>query len=87
VGFVIWPIGVGWKARAKTLQTGAFECQHPDCKGRRQSPTQQYRVREHRNWLIVLYVPIIPLNTLGANVECTSCKTSYSPDVLRGAQM
>jgi hypothetical protein len=83
VGLVIWPIGVGWKARPRTVQTGPFECQHPDCKGRRTSATQQYRVREYRNWIVVFYVPVIPLNTLGATIECASCKTAYSPDVLR----
>jgi hypothetical protein len=83
MGLVIWPIGVGWKARAKTVKTGAFECQHPDCGGRLNAPTQQYRIREYRNWAVLFYVPVIPLNTLGINVQCASCKTTNSPDVLR----
>ena len=80
---MIWPIGIGWKPRAKTLQTGAFECQHPDCAGRRTSPTQQWRLREWRNWAVFLYVPVVPLNRLGSNVQCTSCKAIYPPEVVR----
>lgn len=82
MGWLLAPIGIGWKERPKTVRTGSFTCRNPRCKGRRDSASQQYRLQQHRNWLVVLYVPVLPMNHLGASLQCTSCKTRYGLDVL-----
>lgn len=82
MGWMLWPAGIGWRARGRTVQNGTFECRNPGCKGKRTSATQQYRLKRHRNWAVLFYVPVLPLNNLGVNVQCASCKTHFSLDVL-----
>ena len=87
MGWVLWPSGVGWKDRARTVRTGAFACRNPNCKGKRDSELQQYRLQEHRNWIVALYIPVIPLNLRGMSVQCASCKTRYSLDALSADEL
>jgi hypothetical protein len=82
MGWILWPSGIGWKARSRTVRTGTFACRNPNCKGRRSSERQHYRLRQHRNWVVVFYLPVLPLNKLGVSVQCASCKTPYSLDVV-----
>jgi hypothetical protein len=82
MGWMLWPWGVGWKERERTLRLGTFECRNPSCKGKRNADLQQFRLRQHRNWIIILYLPVLPLNRTGMSVQCASCKTRYTLDVL-----
>ena len=82
MGWILFPAGVGWKQRASTVATGTFACPNPGCKGKRSASAQEYRVRQARNWIVALYVPILPLNRGGVYVECRSCKSFYSLEIL-----
>lgn len=84
MGWVLWPWGVGWKERGRTLQTGPFDCPNPRCKGKRQSQTQAYKLKQYRNWVVLFYIPVLPLNTRGAAVQCSHCKSTFSLEVLPG---
>jgi hypothetical protein len=80
---ILQPIGIGWRQRARTVGEGTFGCPNERCKGRAGSTEQRYRERQTRNWLILLHIPVIPLNTTGAYIECRSCKSRFSYSVLR----
>lgn len=79
---VLWPIGVGWRQRSSTVGEGTFECPNPRCKGKASGSHQQYRAREARNWVVLLHIPVIPLNVTGSYVQCRSCKSNFSHSVL-----
>ena len=86
MGWVLWPSGIGWKQRGRTVSTGVFDCPNARCKSKASGQPPEYRVRQYRNWVVVLYVPVLPLNTLGANVQCTKCKSFFSLEMLPRAE-
>ncbi len=65
----------GVKPRHTTISTGQFVCPH--CRAPR-----AYERRRGRNWFTLYFIPLIPLNSLGEDVVCTTCGWSFSPDVL-----
>lgn len=68
---LIW----GFKARYKTLESGAFFCPHD-------GDDRSYVRRQVKRWFTLFFIPLIPLNTLGEFIECTSCRRAYDPVVL-----
>jgi hypothetical protein len=64
----------GFRVRFKTTGTIAFFC--PRCGGDRHGNT-----RVARRWFTLMFLPIIPLNTVGEVVECTTCHGRFSPGV------
>lgn len=64
----------GFKVRFKTTGTIAFFC--PRCGGDRHGNT-----RVARRWFTLMFLPVIPLNTVGEIVECTTCHGRFSPGV------
>jgi hypothetical protein len=59
-----------------TIGQGVFHCRK--CGGDR-----QYRHRAGRRFFTLFFIPVIPLNKVGEDVQCTTCKTRYVTDVLR----
>ncbi len=68
---LIW----GWRTLPKTLDEGTFYC--PRCDGDR-----QYRLRRARRFFTFFFIPIIPLKVLGEYVECSTCGSTFDPQVL-----
>jgi len=67
----------GWKVVKKKLGTGVFFCP-------REGGDRNYTHRSARRWFHLFFIPIIPLNQLGDYVECSSCRNTYYPNVLKG---
>jgi hypothetical protein len=59
----------------RTVAQGAFYCDR--CGGDR--PCRQ---RAGRRWLTLLFLPVIPLNSVGEHVQCRTCRTCYVTGVL-----
>lgn len=69
--FLIW----GMKVRFKTIANGTFFC--PRCGGDR-----PYERRLAKRWFHLYYIPLFPTSTLGEQVRCGVCQTSYNESVL-----
>ena len=65
----------GLRVFYRTIAQGTFHCRR--CGGDR-----QYRHRSGRRWFTLFFLPVIPLNSVGENVQCTTCRTRYVTDVL-----
>jgi hypothetical protein len=65
----------GLRVFYRTIAQGTFHCRR--CGGDR-----QYRHRAGRRWFTLFFLPVIPLNTVGEDVQCTTCRTRYVTDVL-----
>jgi len=59
----------------RTVQQGTFHC--PQC-----GAARQYLHRAGRRWFTLFFIPVIPLNSVGEVVVCTTCKARYQPAVL-----
>ncbi len=68
----------GLRVFYRTIAQGTFHCRR--CGGDR-----QYRHRAGRRWFTLFFLPVIPLNTVGEHVQCTTCRTRYVTDVLSQA--
>jgi hypothetical protein len=69
--FLIW----GTKVRFKTIANGTFFC--PRCGGDR-----PYERRLAKRWFHLYYIPLFPTSTVGEQVRCGVCQTSYNEAVL-----
>ncbi len=65
----------GLRVFYRTIAQGTFYCRR--CGGDR-----AYRHRAGRRWLTLFFLPVIPLNSVGEHVQCTTCRTRYVTDVL-----
>ena len=65
----------GLRVFYRTIAQGTFHCRR--CGGDR-----QYRHRAGRRWFTLFFLPVIPLNTVGEHVQCTTCRTRYVTEVL-----
>ena len=65
----------GLRVFYRTIAQGTFYCRR--CGGDR-----QYRQRSGRRWFTLFFLPVIPLNSVGEHVQCTTCRTRYVTDVL-----
>ena len=65
----------GLRVFYRTIAQGTFYCRR--CGGDR-----QYRKRSGRRWFTLFFLPVIPLNSVGEYIQCTTCRTRYVPDVL-----
>ena len=65
----------GLRVFYRTIAQGTFYCRR--CGGDR-----QYRKRSGRRWFTLFFLPVIPLNSVGEHVQCTTCRTRYVTDVL-----
>ncbi len=65
----------GLRVFYRTIAQGTFHCRR--CGGDR-----QYRHRAGRRWFTLFFLPVIPLNSVGDHVQCTTCRTRYVTDVL-----
>jgi hypothetical protein len=73
---IIWGIRVFFHSTGQ----GVFHCQR--CGGDR-----HYRRRSGRKFCTLFLVPVIPLNKVGAHVQCATCGTRYHPGVLRMSEV
>ena len=65
----------GLRVFYRTIAQGIFHCRR--CGGDR-----EYRHRNGRRWFTLFFIPVIPLNKVGENVQCMTCKTRYQTSVL-----
>jgi hypothetical protein len=65
----------GLRVFYRTIAQGTFYCRK--CGGDR-----QYRHRSGRRWFTLFFIPVLPLNSVGEHVQCTTCRTRYVTDVL-----
>lgn len=65
----------GWRGVEQVTAAGRFHC--PTCN--QDSP---YSDKSVRRWFTLFFIPVIPLDRLGAYVECQVCRTAYNPAVL-----
>jgi hypothetical protein len=65
----------GLRVFYRTIAQGTFHCRR--CGGDR-----QYRHRVGRRWFTLFFIPVIPLNSVGEHVQCTTCRTRYVTDAL-----
>jgi transcription elongation factor Elf1 len=65
----------GFRVLYRTTAPGMFHC--PRC-----GADRQYQQRVGRRWFTLFFIPVIPLNSVGGNVACTTCQTRYRADVL-----
>jgi hypothetical protein len=65
----------GLRVFYRTIAQGTFHCRR--CGGDR-----EYRQRSGRRWFTLFFIPVIPLNAVGENVQCTTCRTRYVVEVL-----
>lgn len=65
----------GLRVFYRTIAQGTFHCRR--CGGDR-----EYRHRSGRRWFTLFFIPVIPLNAVGENVQCTTCRTRYVVEVL-----
>jgi hypothetical protein len=65
----------GLRVFYRTIAQGTFHCRR--CGGDR-----QYRHRAGRRWFTLFFLPVIPLNAVGENVQSTTCRTRYVTEVL-----
>ena len=65
----------GLRVFYRTIAQGTFHCRR--CGGDR-----HYRHRAGRRWFTLFFLPVIPLNTVGEHVQCTTCRTRYVTEVL-----
>jgi len=65
----------GLRVFYRTIAQGTFHCRR--CGGDR-----EYRHRAGRRWFTLFFLPVIPLNSVGQHVQCTTCRTRYVTDVL-----
>lgn len=57
-----------------TKGTGTFHCPHCD-------QASSYRHRHKREFLTVYFIPLIPLQSVGQFVECSTCRQTFEPQV------
>ena len=69
--FLIW----GTKVRFKAIANGTFFC--PRCGGDR-----PYERRLAKRWFHLYYIPLFPTSTVGEQIRCGVCQTSYTEAVL-----
>ena len=77
MGLRMW--GTGWWEYERTAQEGPFVC--PSEKSQ-----QTYRMRRVNRWITVVWIPVVPLGSLGTFVQCRSCKNKFGVDVLASPQ-
>lgn len=65
----------GTKATRKLLDRGSFNC--PSCQAE-----NNFEKRRARQWFHLYFIPLIPLNTYPAYVECKGCKATFVEGVL-----
>ena len=65
----------GLRVFYRTIAQGTFHCRR--CGGDR-----EYRHRSGRRWFTLFFLPVIPLNSVGEHVQCSTCRTRYMTEVL-----
>lgn len=65
----------GLRVFYRTIAQGTFHCRR--CGGDR-----EYRHRSGRRWFTLFFIPVIPLNAVGEQVQCATCRTRYVMEVL-----
>ena len=68
----------GTKATRKLLDKGSFDC--PQC-----NQTTGFEKRRARTWFHLYFIPLIPMKTYPAYVECQACKGTFVEGVLNGS--
>jgi hypothetical protein len=68
---IIFGLRTWWR----TIGEGMFHC-------RQCGADRQYLHRAGKRWFTLFFIPVIPLNKVGENVQCTTCKTRFQTNVL-----
>lgn len=65
----------GTRGVTTTPDKGEFHC--PTC-----NSNQPYGLKRVRRFFTLYFIPVIPLDSLGEYVECSSCKDTYKTNIL-----
>lgn len=66
----------GTRPRSKTIDTGDFFCPH--CQ-----TTRTYERKEARPYFTLYFIPLFPIGKPYEFIECTVCRVTYQPEVLK----
>lgn len=66
---------VGFRFHFRTTGSGMLHCQR--CGGDR-----RYRQCAGRQWMHLLFIPVLPLDRIAEHVQCVTCGTRYRSEVL-----
>lgn len=64
----------GFRVRFSKTGSVTFFC--PSCGGDREGLR-----KTARRWFTLFFLPVIPLNTVGEVIECSTCRTQFRPEV------
>ncbi len=65
----------GSRVSTTPVEYGEFEC--PACRS-----VQNYQRYKSRRWFTLYFLPVIPLDSLGEQIVCLRCSSSFDPAVL-----
>jgi hypothetical protein len=66
-----------WGSRGITHDEGGGQFYCPGCQSE-----QGYSKRRVQRYFTLYFIPLIPLETLGASVKCSNCRKEWVPEVL-----
>ncbi len=69
---------IGKKIFPKTEKNGKFYC--PECRC-----TTDYEMKQKKNYLVFLWLPVFSLDIVGRYVECVECSNSFRESVLESS--
>jgi hypothetical protein len=65
----------GTRSMESVRTTGIFNC--PRC-----GPSKPYRHKSVNRWFTLYFIPVIPMGSIGAYIECAECGANYAEAVL-----
>lgn len=65
----------GTRGREVHVGSGQFNC--PRCKSE-----QEYNHKEVKRYFTLYFIPLIPIGTSGAYIECRGCAGTFAPEIL-----
>lgn len=68
--------GCGWWEYERTAESGTFVCPT-------EGTEREYQLRRVNRWITLLYVPVVPLGTLGVFVRCKRCKNKFGLEAIK----
>ncbi|MBN1966833.1 MAG: zinc ribbon domain-containing protein [Anaerolineae bacterium] len=68
----------GTRPRGKTIDSGEFYCPH--CRALR-----RYELKESRPYFTLYFLPVFPVGEARQYVQCETCGTAFTPDILKTA--
>ena len=65
----------GTRGKEVNIGSGQFDC--PRCQS-----SQSYNHKQIKRYFTLYFIPLIPMGTAGAHIECQGCGGTYAPEIL-----